>query len=155
MKTNSLTANVAAYMNLPFTIVLKKDDEGDYVSRIEELPGCVAHGNNESEAMRRLRRMQQLWIQDCLEAGDKVPLPKAEQELPSGKWVQRVPRGVHKRLSEKAKSEGVSLNQLVTSILAEALGTSSATAKVGRDRSANAFRSPRTTSTRRAKPVKR
>jgi|HubBroStandDraft_6_1064221.scaffolds.fasta_scaffold58962_2 antitoxin HicB len=148
MKTNSLNANVASYMSLPFTIVLKKDDEGDYVSRIEELPGCVAHGSSEVEAVQQLRRMQQLWIRDCLEAGDKIPEPKEEQGLPSGKWVQRVPRGVHKRLAEKAKSEGVSLNQLVTTILAEALGASSTAPRAARDRAANAFRSERTTSKR-------
>ena len=82
MKTNSLNANIASYMSLPFTIVLKKDDEGDYVSRIEELPGCMAHGSSEVEAVQRLRRMQQLWIRDCLEAGDRVPEPKEEQETP-------------------------------------------------------------------------
>lgn|SRR5271165_3384807 len=155
MKTNSLNANIASYMSLPFTIVLKKDDEGDYVSRVEELPGCVAHGNSEVEAVQQLKRMQELWIRDCLEAGDRVPEPKEEQELPSGKWVQRVPRGVHKRLAENAKSEGVSLNQLVTAILAEALGASSAAAKAGRDRPAKVFRRARRTTTRRAKPVKR
>jgi antitoxin HicB len=156
MKTNSLNANIASYMNLPFTIVLKKDDEGDYVSRIEELPGCVAHGNSEVEAVQRLRRMQQLWIRDCIEAGDKVPEPKElEPELPSGKWLQRVPRGVHKRLAEKAKIEGVSLNQLVTTILAEALGASSAKAKAGKDRSASAFRGALTTSARRTKLANR
>jgi predicted HicB family RNase H-like nuclease len=39
-----------------------------------------------------------------------------------GKFVQRVPKTLHRDLIELAKREGVSLNQLVTSILATAIG---------------------------------
>ncbi|HXT04816.1 MAG TPA: toxin-antitoxin system HicB family antitoxin, partial [Casimicrobiaceae bacterium] len=38
----------------------------------------------------------------------------------SGKFVVRVPRSVHARLARKAKQEGVSLNQLVSSVLSRA-----------------------------------
>jgi predicted RNase H-like HicB family nuclease len=120
MKTEALH-DTAYYMDLPYTLILKKDDEGEYVGRMEELQGCVAHGATDIEAVEALKRMQEVWIQDCLDAGDPVPLPKEEEGLPSGKWVQRVPRSLHKRLSEKARQEGVSLNQFVTSILAESL----------------------------------
>jgi antitoxin HicB len=40
----------------------------------------------------------------------------------SGKFIQRVPRSIHARLVMRAKQEGVSMNSLVTSILAESLG---------------------------------
>lgn len=40
----------------------------------------------------------------------------------SGRFVQRVPRSLHARLAAKAKQEGVSMNSLVTSMLAESLG---------------------------------
>lgn len=121
-----MSHDTAYFMALPYTIVLKKDEDGDFVGRIAELQGCVAHGVTEAAALRSLRRMQELWIQDCIEAGSTVPLPNEEVPLPSGKWVQRVPRSLHKRLAEKARREDVSLNQLVTSILAEALGKSAA-----------------------------
>jgi len=62
------------------------------------------------------------WIGDCLESGDEVPEPIEEIELPSGKWLQRVPRSLHLKLIYLAKREGVSLNQLVTSGLAEMVG---------------------------------
>ncbi len=41
---------------------------------------------------------------------------------PSGKWVQRVPRSLYLKLTVLAKAEGVSLNQFVTAVLAEAAG---------------------------------
>ena len=113
------------YMSLPYTIILRPDDEGDFIARIEELPGCVAHGGDATESIERLREAQQLWIEDCLESNQSVPEPHAEDDLPSGKWVQRVPRTLHKRLTEFAKKESVSLNQLVTSMLSEAVAARS------------------------------
>jgi antitoxin HicB len=123
---NEMPHDTAYFMSLPYTITLRKDEDGDFVGRIAELQGCVAHGATEAAALRSLRRMQALWIQDCIEAGSPVPSPSEEVPLPSGKWVQRVPRSLHRKLSETAKREDVSLNQLVTSILAEALGKSAA-----------------------------
>ncbi len=120
MKSNN---NSAYYMGLPYTIVLKRDEDGDFVGRIEELQGCVAHGKDESEAILSLKRIQELWILDCLDSGEPIPLPKEDTPLPSGKWVQRVPRSLHKKLSERAEQEEVSLNQLVTSILSESVGS--------------------------------
>ena len=37
-------------------------------------------------------------------------------------WRQRVPRSLHARLVAKARQEGVSLNTLVTAMIAEGLG---------------------------------
>jgi antitoxin HicB len=50
-----------------------------------------------------------------------VPRP-GEADAYSGKWVQRVPRNLHRRLASRAKQEGVSLNTLAATILAEGLG---------------------------------
>jgi antitoxin HicB len=44
----------------------------------------------------------------------------------SGKFVARVPKSVHAKLSSRAKAEGVSLNTLVVSLLSEGLGKKSA-----------------------------
>jgi antitoxin HicB len=113
--------NVSYYMELAYPVVLRKDQDGDFIARIEELPGCLSHGETETEALAHLREAQQLWIEDCLESGQPVPEPEPEEELPSGKWVQRAPRTLHKRLTDVAKHEKVSLNQLVTSMLSEAV----------------------------------
>jgi len=87
------------------------------------MPGCSTHGANEQEALQNLQETQRLWLEDCIAAGDAVPEPETEAPLPSGKWVQRVPRSLHRRLSQRAKEEGVSLNQLVTSMLSLQLGS--------------------------------
>ncbi len=44
----------------------------------------------------------------------------------SGKFVVRVPKSLHRKLSELAEQEGVSLNQWINTVLAEAVGSSCA-----------------------------
>ncbi len=110
------------YADLPYTVILRRDSEGDFVARIEELPGCSAHGKTREEALENLDEAKALWIEDCLESGDPVPTPAKDEPLPSGKWLQRVPRGLHRKLQVLAKKENTSFNQFVTSVLAEAVG---------------------------------
>jgi len=118
--------NLRYYMTLPYTKILQPDEDGDVVAKIQELPGCSAHGENEKEALANLEEAQRLWLQDCLAAGDTAPLPEKQEPLPSGKWVQRVPRTLHRKLAKLAYLEGVSLNQLVTQMLAENFGARTA-----------------------------
>ncbi len=110
------------YLDLPYTIVVRRDEDGDFVARVDELPGCAAHGKDPQEALTNLEEAKQLWISESLEAGQSVPEPAAEEALPSGKWVQRVPRSLHRKLALLARRERVSLNQLVTALLSEAVG---------------------------------
>jgi predicted RNase H-like HicB family nuclease len=120
MKTEQ--ENLEYYLQLPYTVVLRRDEERDWVAGVQELDGCTAHGGTQAEALENLEDVQRAWIEDALEAGDDIPEPAEETPLPSGKWLQRVPRTLHRKLADTAKREGVSLNQLVASILAEAVG---------------------------------
>ena len=126
MPKNETTRNLAYYMDLPYTTILRKDEEGDVVARVEELPGCVSHGQNEAEAVENLASMKKLWFEDCLESGEDIPEPEKREPPSSGKWVQRVPRSLHRELTRMAKTEGVSLNQLVTSMLSHQVTTKTA-----------------------------
>lgn len=110
------------YLELPYTVVVRRDEDGDFVARVDELPGCAAHGKDPQEALTSLEEAKQLWISESLEAGQTIPEPAAEEALPSGKWVQRVPRSLHRKLTVMARREGVSLNQLVTTMVSEAVG---------------------------------
>jgi antitoxin HicB len=110
------------YLRLPYSLILRRDEDGDVVAQVDELPGCVAHGATDVEALELLKEIQREWITDALERGQNVPVPSDPDELPSGKWVQRVPRSLHARLVRRADEEGVSLNHLVTSMLSEFLG---------------------------------
>lgn len=110
------------YLRLPYTITLRIDDDGDWIARIQELPGCTADGATQADALADLEHAKREWIQAALEDEVPIPLPESEESLPSGKWVQRVPRSLHKNLVRLAKLERSSLNHLVTSILSEHVG---------------------------------
>lgn len=118
------------FLQLPYGTTLRKDEDKDWVAKIDELPGCTAHGETKAEALENLEEVQRVWIEDAIAAGEQVPEPTRDQGLPSGKWLQRVPRSLHKRLAEQARQEGVSLNQFITSLLAEAVGRKSASVPV-------------------------
>ena len=64
-------------------------------------------------------------LQETIAALESLNIPVPEPGSGgsySGKFIQRVPRSIHARLVVRAKQEGVSMNSLVTSILAENLG---------------------------------
>ena len=112
-------------MNLPeyqFTIrELAIDDGGGFLIEFPDLPGCMSDGETVEEAIANGSDAVQCWITVAKEKGREVPDP-GEIENQSGKWVQRVPRSLHARLTKQAKREHVSLNTLVVSILSESLG---------------------------------
>ncbi len=119
------------YLKLPYPITLRPDEEGDWIAEIEDLEGCVAHGNTQEEALRRLDEAKALWIEEALDHGQPVPKPAETEPLPSGRWVQRTPRRLHKNLARLAKVEGTSLNQLVTAILSDYVGMGTRHTTVG------------------------
>src|SRR5262245_35939856 len=100
--TRGKTMQLDDYLKLPYTITLHRDDEGDWVARINELQGCTANGTTQEEALADIEQAKREWIQAALEDGIPVPEPVREEILPSGKWVQRVPRRLHKTLTELA-----------------------------------------------------
>jgi predicted RNase H-like HicB family nuclease len=117
-----LTRDIVYYGARPYATVLRKDEDGDFVATISEFSGCMAHGSTELEALANLSNVRDAWIEMRLDQRLPIPEPATpEDALPSGRWVQRVPRSLHLGLARRAKHERVSLNQLVTAMLAEGL----------------------------------
>jgi len=50
------------------------------------------------------------------------PLPEPGSSQASGRFVQRLPKSLHVRLAERARHAGVSMNALLTAIIAESIG---------------------------------
>ena len=98
---------------------LSSEEGGGWLISFPDLPGCMSDGETPEQAMANGKDALEAWIAAMHEAGKTVP---AAGELPSGKFVARVPRTMHARLAERARQEGVSMNSLVASFLAESLG---------------------------------
>ena len=104
----------------PFEVKqLAREDGGGFLVTFPDLPGCLADGATIMEAITNAMDAEASWLATARAFGD--PLPAISQSY-SGKWVQRVPRSVHARLASLAKREGVSINDLVASFIAEGLG---------------------------------
>jgi predicted RNase H-like HicB family nuclease len=114
-KNNQEDVNMTVneYMDLPYNIVLRqvKDESGEYFfATVQELDGCMSDGVTIEETYVNIREAMEGWIETKLEAGFKVPVP-IDASSYSGKFLVRLPKTLHRRLSAEAEREGVSLNQ--------------------------------------------
>lgn len=104
------------YLDLDYTIRLKKDVDQSFFAEIEELPGCFTEADSEAEALAMIEDAKKAWIRAALEQNQVIPEPVMENY--SGKLHIRMPKSLHRTLAYRAKQEGVSLNSLITSRLA-------------------------------------
>ena len=50
-----------------------------FIAEVPELPGCMAHGESQEDALKNTKEAIQLWIDTAKEFGDPVPEPKEER----------------------------------------------------------------------------
>jgi antitoxin HicB len=106
-------------MGLPYTLELRRNDDGTWFACVRELPGCMTEGDTQAEALEMLQDAMKAWLEVAVERGLRIPEPKPDPAY-SGRFVVRVPKSLHRTLAERARIEGTSLNQLVVAALAEA-----------------------------------
>lgn len=88
-----------------------------------ELKGCVAQGEALDEALAEFKINEQEWLETAKEVG--IPIPKqCIQKINdySGKLSLRIPKTIHRELTEVAQKEGVSTNALINSYIAKGIG---------------------------------
>ena len=106
----------------PFEIrPLTEEDGGGFLISFTDFTECISDGETVEEAIQNGLDA----LQETIAALESLNLPVPEPGSGgsySGKFIQRVPKSLHARLATRARQEGVSMNALVTSILAESLG---------------------------------
>lgn len=117
MKVIKEVKPIEYYLKTVYPVTVYTAPEGGYVAEIEDLPGCITEGETLEEVFQRIEDTRRAWIEIQYEDGSEIPLPRTEQRY-SGKFVVRIPKGLHRQLAEEAKRQGVSLNQYVETILA-------------------------------------
>lgn len=106
---------------------INEADGGGYLFTMPDIPGVMADGATEIEAIEDGREAFIATVSAMFDMGREVPAPafRADDFTPasaSGKVLARLPRSMHLQLVARAKAEGVSLNSLVLAFIAEGLG---------------------------------
>ena len=68
-------------MNKYEVIIYWSAEDDAFIAEIPELPGCMAHGVTQEEALSSAKSAQELWIQTAQEFGDPVPQPAGQRLL--------------------------------------------------------------------------
>ena len=105
---------------------LSEEDGGGFLMTFPDLPGCMSDGATIEEAIKNGKDAFVAWISAQADLARPIPepvyrAPEAGPDMP-GKFVQRVTKTLHAKLAALAKQEGVSINTLVLSFIAEGVG---------------------------------
>jgi predicted RNase H-like HicB family nuclease len=112
---------------------LTEDDGGGFIITFPDLPGCMSDGESIEEAIANGRDAFSAWMSARVDMGKPIPRPTRHGQTPEPvKLVQRLPRSLHAELVARARSEGTSLNTLITMLLAEGIGRAAGASGRGR-----------------------
>lgn len=120
---DNIKKDLEYYAKLPYTVIVEQWDDGKgpyWVARIAELPHCLTHADTPEEAIKEIQEVKKDWIKSNLERGLPVPEPRPRKY--SGQIRLRISPSLHKQLSYRAETEGMSLNQYMATALATSVG---------------------------------
>ncbi len=105
------------YLNMPYRMeVVEDESEGGFVVSYPDLPGCITCGETVEKAVENALDAKKAWLEAALEDGIDIPEPDSLAEY-SGQFKLRIPRSLHRLLSEHSEREGISMNQYCVYLL--------------------------------------
>lgn len=96
--------------------ILRDVEEGGYIISYPELKGCITCTDEWNDIQKTAEDAKRTWIRAALEMGYPIPEPISDGNY-SGQFKLRIPKSLHRELSEGAKKEGISMNQYCLYIL--------------------------------------
>ena len=106
----------------PFEIrPLTADEGGGFLISYPDFSDCISDGDSVEEALKNGPDALKATIAALEAKAMPVPAPNGGG-VASGKFVARVPKTIHAQLTTRARTEGVSLNTLVLTFIAQGLG---------------------------------
>ena len=119
----NFTEKLQYYMSLNYPSQITKIDEADgggFLIEVPMLKGCMSDGETVEEAYNNLEEAKKEWFTYMLE--NNLAIPEPADASYSGRFMVRIPKTLHKIITEQSKHEGLSLNQYVSNVLAYAAG---------------------------------
>ncbi len=113
---------MAKLADYPFEIrPLSAEEGGGFLISYPDFSDCIADGETVEEAIKNGVDALKATIATLKAKGFQAPAPNSGG-VASGRFVARVPKTVHAQLTTRARAEGVSLNTLVLTFIAQGLG---------------------------------
>ena len=103
---------------------LSDEDGGGFLATVPSLPGCMSDGETQEEALINVRDAIKCWLETAEELGREIPLEdgyKSEDDY-SGKLSLRIPKSLHKQVTDISSKEGCSINQLIMMYISMGVG---------------------------------
>ena len=105
------------YLHLPYRMEVVADTaEGGYAVSFPEFPGCISCGETIESAVANAQDAKAAWLQAAFEDHLPIPLPDSMEHY-SGQFNLRIPKSLHRLLSEHSQQEGISMNQYCVYLL--------------------------------------
>ena len=105
----------------PYLInIFWSEEDQCYIAEVPELEGCMTHGKSTLEAAKNAEEAIASWVAAAKKLKHPIPEPVLKHKV-SGKFNVRLPKEINKSLIVKAAQQGVSLNQMVTTLLSKSL----------------------------------
>ena len=120
----NMEKNLGYYLSLPYKTIIEPRDDADkpyFVARVVELPYCAIDGDTPENALKELEEVKVDWLKSNLTRGLKIPEPAVRRKI-SGKTTLRIPPYLHQMLADRADAENISLNEMMSSLLSNAVG---------------------------------
>lgn len=109
-------------LEYPFNIEpISKEDGSGYLISFPDLKGCISDGDTIEKAIRNGEDAKRVWIEASFENNLEIPEPRSTDSY-SGQFKLRIPKILHKELSDLAKIEGTSMNQYCLYLLSKSVG---------------------------------
>jgi predicted RNase H-like HicB family nuclease len=61
--------------NSPIRVEIEKEEDGRFLASVPDLPGVMAYGNLEEEAVRKVKSIALQVLADMIESGEEIPEP--------------------------------------------------------------------------------
>lgn len=94
------------------------EEEKEYFATVAEYPHISVFAETDKEALAEAKNVVEDILLHSQKKGLPLPTPKCRKKY-SGKFIVRIPTGLHRKLAQKAEAQNTTLNSFVTSALSE------------------------------------
>ncbi len=63
---------------IQFRVLIERDEDGIYVGKVPDLPGCATEGKTKKELMKNMKEAIQAYMESLKRHGDPIPVESVQ-----------------------------------------------------------------------------